>query len=61
MNEIKADEDAEGVRHRLTSTTNGGWTRSKVEVVISDDAPTTLGQVMQEWINRKDKERHGTE
>jgi hypothetical protein len=32
---------------------------SQIEVVLPNDSPTMLGQVMQEWIQLKDKERHG--
>lgn len=32
---------------------------SQVEVVVADDSPTKLVEVMNEWIEHKDKERHG--
>jgi hypothetical protein len=31
---------------------------SKIEIVLSDDSPILLGQVMQEWVQKKDKERN---
>lgn len=31
---------------------------SLIEVVIPNDSPTMLGQVMQEWVQLKDKERN---